>query len=198
MVAKNGFNKSWIIWGVLGLFVLYMLSAVNTIPALDEKVDAKWSDTLNQYKRRADLVPNLVNTVKGAADFEQETLENVIKARQQVTQINANNLLSNPEAFAQFEQAQSGLSSALSRLLVTVERYPQLTATQNFAALQSQLEGTENRIAVARRDYIDAVREFNTEIRTFPGVVLNMLYGLEKKPNFAQPESIQETPAVKF
>lgn len=174
---------------------------VNTIPTLEEQAKAAWSQVLNQYQRRADLIPNLVETVKGAAAFERETLEAVVQARSKVAQTQLPpDVVTNPEAFKQFEQNQSALSSALSRLLVVVERYPELKANQNFLALQSQLEGTENRIAVARRDYIEAVRLYNTEIRTFPGVIWKTILYSKAEPmqTFTVAEETKQAPQVKF
>ncbi len=158
-------------WLMLVL-ILSQLAAcgINNIPTFDERVKSSWAQVENQYQRRADLVPNLVATVKGYASHERETLSAVVEARAKVGSIQATgDLLNNPEALQRFEQAQSQLSSALQRLMVVVERYPDLKANQNFLSLQSQLEGTENRISVARRDYIAAVEHYNTEIRTFPG-----------------------------
>jgi LemA protein len=158
--------------GVMVAAVCLMLAAcgVNEIPRLDEEVGATWSQVENQYKRRADLIPNLVETVKGYAAQERETLTAVVEARSKVAQTQIPpDIITNRQALDQFEQNQAALTSALSRLLVVVERYPDLKSNQNFLSLQSQLEGTENRIAVARRDYIEAVRKYNTEIRTFPG-----------------------------
>jgi len=174
---------------------------VNTIPTLEEQAKAAWSQVQNQYQRRADLIPNLVETVKGAANFEKETLQAVIEARSKVAQTTLPpDVLTNPQAFKTFEQNQGALSSALSRLMVVVERYPDLKANQNFLALQSQIEGTENRIAVARRDYIEAVRKYNTELRTFPGRLWAMtLYsGNEPMQTFAAAEGAQTAPTVKF
>lgn len=143
---------------------------INNIPTYDEQVKATWAQVENQYQRRTDLIPNLVATVKGYAAHEQETLQAVVEARSRVGSLQAGpELLDNPQALQRFEQAQVQLGSALQRLLVVVERYPDLKANQNFLSLQSQLEGTENRIAVARRDYIAAIERYNTEIRTFPG-----------------------------
>ena len=163
---------------VISLLLLGSLAGcgVNNIPTYDEKVKADWAQVENQYQRRADLVPNLVATVKGYAAHETETLQAVTEARAKVgsMQVNAD-ILNNPQAMQQFEQAQSQLSGALSRLMVVVERYPDLKANQNFLALQSQLEGTENRISVARRDFIAAVATYNTEIRTFPGRIWHTL-----------------------
>ncbi len=156
---------------VLGLTLgLLVGCGVNNIPTFDEQVMATWAQVENQYQRRADLVPNLVSTVKGYAAHETETLQAVTDARAQIGSIQvSSDLLNNPQALQQFEAAQSQLSGALSRLLAVSENYPDLKASQNFLALQSQLEGTENRISVARRDYIAAVGQYNTEIRTFPG-----------------------------
>ncbi len=143
---------------------------INNIPTMDEQVKATWSQVENQYQRRADLVPNLVETVKGYAAQERETLTAVVEARAKVGSMQVDqSVIDDPQKLQQFEQAQAQLGSALQRLLVVVERYPDLKSNQNFLALQSQLEGTENRIAVARRDYIQAVERYNTEIRTFPG-----------------------------
>lgn len=174
---------------------------VNTIPTLEEQAKAAWSEVLNQYQRRSDLIPNLVETVKGAAAFEKETLQAVIEARSKATQTTLPaDIVNNPEAFKKFEQNQSALSSALSRLMVVVERYPDLKANQNFLALQSQLEGTENRITVARRDYIEAVRKYNTELKTFPGRLWAMtLYsGHEPMQTFNISDEAKEVPKIKF
>ncbi|HHS83944.1 MAG TPA: LemA family protein [Gammaproteobacteria bacterium] len=188
------------------LFIAVLLGAltgcgVNNIPTYDEAVNAAWSQVQNQYKRRADLVPNLVETVKGFAKQEKEVLTEVIEARAKATSMQLpKDVLSNPQAFQQFQQNQDALSSALARLMVVVERYPDLKSNQNFLALQSQLEGTENRIAVARRDYIQAVQQYNTELRTIPGRWwAALLYSDSKiRENFTQPESVQEPPQVQF
>ena len=175
---------------------------INNIPTYDEQVKAAWSQVENQYQRRADLVPNLVNTVKGFAAQERDVLVAVTEARAKVGSIQAGeDILNDPEKFKQFEQAQNQLGSALQRLMVVVERYPELKSNQNFLALQSQLEGTENRIAVARRDYIEAVRQYNTEIRTFPGRIWHsLLYSeLEPRENFeATTENAEQAPSVNF
>ncbi|MFM5113296.1 LemA family protein [Aeromonas hydrophila] len=169
---------------------------MNNIPTLDEQVKASWGQVENQYQRRADLVPNLVATVKGYASHEQETLKAVTDARARVGSLQ----VSDPAQLKEFEAAQNQLSGALSRLMVVVERYPELKADQQFLTLQAQLEGTENRISVARRDYIEAVRQFNTEIRTFPGVIWSkLLYSdLEAKPTFSAKPSADEAPKVSF
>jgi LemA protein len=189
--------------GVLMLFLAAALTGcgVNNIPTYEEQAKAAWSQVQNQYQRRADLIPNLVETVKGAANFEKETLQAVVEARSKVAQTTVPpNVLTNPEAFKTYEQNQAALSSALSRLLVVVERYPDLKANQNYLSLQSQLEGTENRIAVARRDYIDAVRRYNTELRTFPGRLWAMtLYaGSQPMQNFTVADDVMKAPTVKF
>lgn len=169
---------------------------MNNIPTLDEQVKASWGQVENQYQRRADLIPNLVATVKGYASHEQETLKAVTDARARVGSVQ----VSDPSQLKAFEAAQDQLSSALSRLMVVVERYPELKADQQFLTLQAQLEGTENRIAVARRDYIEAVRQFNTEIRTFPGVIWSkLLYSdLTAKPSFSAKPGADEAPKVSF
>ncbi len=188
---------------MFGLCLTLSGCGVNAVPTKDEAVTAAWAEVLNQYQRRADLVPNLVATVKGAADFERETLQAVVEARSKVAQMQIPpDILTNPGAFKQFQENQSALTSALSRLMVVVERYPQLTATQNFATLQAQLEGTENRITVARRDYILAVQSYNTEIRTLPGRIwVWLLYpDAQLKENFTveNPEALQTPPKVEF
>ena len=167
----------------------------------DEQVKASWSEVLNQYQRRADLVPNLVNTVKGFAAQEQQILVQVTEARSRVGSIQATpELINDAAAFAQFQQAQAGLSSALSRLLVVSENYPQLKSDANFRDLQAQLEGTENRIAVARNRYIKAVQTYNTLLRTFPNNLTAMLFSYQVKPNFAveNEKAIATPPAVNF
>ena len=175
---------------------------VNTIPTLDERVKSSWAQVENQYQRRADLIPNLVATVKGYAEQERETLIAVTEARAKVGSIQVDGkLIDNPEALGRFEAAQSQLGGALRRLMVVVEKYPDLKSNQNFLALQSQLEGTENRISVARRDYIGAVERFNTEIRTFPGRLWHsMLYAeLEARETYtATAEGADRAPAVEF
>jgi len=173
----------------------------NNIPRLDEQVKASWSEVLNQYKRRTDLVPNLVETVKGFAAQEKTVLTQVVEARAKASQMKLpDNILSNPQAFQQFQAAQGQLTGALGRLLVTVEKYPDLKSNQNFLALQSQLEGTENRIAVARRDYIAAVQAYNTELRTIPGRWYASLFypDAKVKETFTITAAEQETPKVKF
>src|SRR6202142_2661446 len=158
----------------------------NTLQTTDEQIKASWSEVLNQYQRRADLVPNLVNTVKGFAAQEQQVFIQVTEARAKVGSIQATpELINDPAAFPKFQQAQAGLSSALSRLLVVSENYPQLKSDANFRDLQAQLEGTENRITVARNRYIKSVQEYNTLIRTFPNNLRAMMFSYQVKPNFA-------------
>lgn len=192
----------WHWTSVLALVLLLSGCGVNNIPTYDEQVTSAWSQVENQYQRRADLIPNLVETVKGFAAQEQETLTAVVEARSKATSIQVDeSILENPEKLQQFQQAQGELSSALSRLMAVSERYPELKSNQNFLALQSQLEGTENRIAVARRDFIQAVERYNTELRTFPGKIWHsMLYSdLEPRANFeATTENADDAPAVDF
>ena len=173
----------------------------NQFQTLDEQVKAGWSEVLNQYQRRADLIPNIVATVKGEANFEQETLTKVIEARAKATSIQVTpETLNNPEAFNKFQQAQGELSSALSRLMVVVEQYPNLKANQGFQDLRVQLEGTENRITVARNRYIKAVQEYNVLARSFPSNLTAMVFSYAPKPNFAvQNEAqISAPPVVDF
>jgi LemA protein len=189
-------------WTVL-VALLCGLSAcdVNKFPRLDEQVKASWSEVLNQYQRRADLIPNLVETVKGYARQEQQVLTQVTEARAKATQTQLPaDILSNPQAFRQFEQNQAALGGALGRLLVVVEKYPELKSNQNFLTLQAQLEGTENRIAVARRDYIIAVQNYNTALRTIPDRwVAAFLYpDLKVRETFTIPQESQKAPQVKF
>ncbi len=189
---------------VVSLLLLATLSGcgINTIPTYDEQVKSSWGQVQNQYQRRADLIPNLVETVKGFAAQEKETLTAVVEARAKATSMQVSpELINNPEQLQQFEAAQQQLSGALSRLMVVVERYPDLKSNQNFLALQSQLEGTENRISVARRDYIAAVERYNTEIRTFPGRIWHSLMYSDlqiREVYEATSENAETAPAVKF
>lgn len=186
---------------VMLLSVLLAGCGINTIPTLDERAKAAWSEVLNQYQRRSDLIPNLVKTVKGFADQESKVLTDVVEARAKATQMQIpKDILTNKEAFDKFQDAQNSLSGALGRLLVVVERYPDLKSNQNFLALQSQLEGTENRIAIARRDYIAAVQDYNTELRTFPGRLWHMVLYSDLKPmqNFSVAEETTKAPKVEF
>ncbi|HET8543676.1 MAG TPA: LemA family protein [Pseudolabrys sp.] len=173
----------------------------NTIPTLEEQAKAKWSDVQNNYQRRADLIPNLVATVQGYAKQEREVLTSVIEARAKATSVRVDvSQLTDPEKIKQFQDAQNQLSGALGRLIAISENYPDLKSNQNFLALQSQLEGTENRIAVARRDYIEAVRAYNTELKTFPGILWASTFFRSNKPmaEFAASEDAAKPPQVKF
>lgn len=189
--------KIWVpIVIVLVLLAVWGVGGVNGLVRQDEEVNAAWAQVQNQYQRRMDLIPNLVSTVKGYAAHEKETLQAVIEARANATKVNVN--LDNAKEVQEYMNAQSGLSSALSRLLAVAENYPNLKANQNFLALQDQLEGTENRIAVARRDYIAVVKSFNQRVRTFPGVIWAMISGLGAKPTFDADQAAQKAPAVAF
>jgi LemA protein len=187
-----------------GLLVAGLMLAgcgINTIPTLQEQAKAAWSQVLNQYQRRADLIPNLVETVKGYAAQESKVLTDVVEARAKATQVQVPpDILTNPEAFQKFQDAQNNLTGALGRLLAIVENYPDLKSNQNFLALQSQLEGTENRIAVARQDYITAVKDYNTEIRTIPGRWWRAVLYPDAEPmqNFTIAEGTEKPPEVKF
>ena len=177
----------------------WIAGAYNRLVTLDEQVAAAWSEVENNYQRRMDLVPNLVETVKGVAGFEKETYVAVAEARAQAGKIQISpELLRDPQAFAAFEQAQGKLSTALSRLLVTIEKYPDLKANQSFQDLMTQLEGTENRIAVARKRFNDAVRAFNTRVRRFPGNIVAGMLGFDAKPYFKAQAGAAEAPKVKF
>jgi LemA protein len=187
----------------LGLVLATLLSGCgyNTFQSKDEATKAAWSEVVNQYQRRADLIPNLVNTVKGYASHEKETLEAVTKARAQATSFQITpEVLNNPAAFQKFQQVQGELSSALSRLMAVSENYPDLKANANFRDLQSQLEGTENRITVARQRYISAVQEYNVQVRSFPSNLTAMMFGYEVKPSFTveNEKAISTAPKVEF
>jgi LemA protein len=189
-----------ILWMVL-LATLLSGCGYNTFQTTDEQIKASWAEVLNQYQRRADLIPNLVNTVKGYAAQEKSVLLGVTEARAKVGSIQATpELINDPEAFAKFQAAQGQLTSALSRLLVVTENYPQLKSDQNFRDLQAQLEGTENRITVARNRYIQAVQAYNVAIRTFPSNLTAMLFGYKVKPSFTveNEKEISRPPAVDF
>ena len=178
-----------IVWGITGY---------NGLVSMDEGVQTKWADVETQYQRRADLIPNLVNTVKGYAAHESETLQAVVEARAKATSMNIDPSNMSAEQIANFQKAQDGVSSALGRLLVTVEKYPDLKANENFRELQAQLEGTENRISVARRDYNEAARKYNTSLRSFPKNILAGMFGFEKKAYFEAQEGSEQAPTVQF
>ena len=195
-------KKSWIVIGVIIVLALILYGSVknkyNRMVQMEQQVEAQWSNVENVYQRRADLIPNLVNTVKGYADHEQETLQKVIEARSKATSttINAGNL--SPEKLQQFQQSQSALSSALSRLMVVVERYPNLKANENFKQLQAQLEGTENRISVERRKFNEAARAYNTYIDQFPQRIYANLFDFEEKAYFEAEKGAEKAPEVNF
>jgi len=194
--------KTWMKW-LSFAFLASLLSACgyNDFQAKDEQVKAAWGEVVNQYQRRADLIPNLVNTVKGYASHEKETLESVTRARAAATSFQITpEVLNNPEAFSKFQQVQGELSGALSRLMAVAENYPQLKADTSFRDLQSQLEGTENRITVARQRYIQSVREYNVLARSFPTNLTAMMFNYEVKPSFTveNEKAISNAPAVNF
>lgn len=199
---KKGTLIALITVGVIVLFGLILAStgigSYNKLVTLEENVNEKWSQVENVYQRRADLIPNLVNTVKGYAKHERQTLTEVIEARSKATSVNVDPQNLNASSIKQFEEAQQGLKSALSRLMVVVERYPQLKASQNFRDLQAQLEGTENRIAVERRKFNQAARKYNTAIRKFPTNLIANMTGFEKKAYFESEEGAEEAPEVNF
>lgn len=204
-VYQNNDNKSGklpVVLFMLSLFLPLLAGCgFNTIPTNEEKAHAAWSEVLNQYQRRSDLIPNLVETVKGYAQHEQAVLTGVVEARAKATQTNIDaTMLNNPEAMQQFLNNQSNLTGALSRLMAVAENYPDLKANQNFLALQSQLEGTENRIAVARRDYIEAVRVYNTAIKTMPTIIWTWIWFRDAKPmpTFSIDEAAEKAPQVEF
>lgn len=192
--------------GILIVIAVVVIGAImwgtgvyNNFVGLEEQVTQSWSQVENQYQRRADLIPNLVNTVKGVADFEKETYTAVTEARAKVNQINMSpEMLSDPNAFQQFQSAQDGLSSALSRLLVTVENYPQLKANENFSQLQAQLEGTENRISVERKKFNEVVQKYNTAIRRVPGNIIAGFTGFTQKQYFKSVAGSEQAPKVQF
>lgn len=191
------------VFSLLTLMFALVLSGCgyNTIQTTDEQVKAAWAEVLNQYQRRADLVPNLVNVVKAEANFEQETLTQVVEARSKATSIQATpELINDPEAFNKFQQAQGELSGALSRLLLITENYPNLKANQGFRDLQTQLEGTENRITVARNRYIKSVQDYNVTVRSFPNNLTAMVMGYDVKPSFTveNEAAISKPPSVDF
>ncbi|WP_037316752.1 LemA family protein [Salegentibacter sp. Hel_I_6] len=195
--------KKWlipvIVIVVLGIIIYSLTAGVNnTAVELEEGVMKNWADVENSYQRRSDLIPNLVKTVEGSADFERGTLTDVIEARAKATSVNVDAGNLDPQQIQQFQEAQGGLSSALSRLLVSVERYPDIKSNQNFLQLQSQLEGTENRISVARNRYNEAVRQYNTYIRKFPNNIFAGMFGFERKPTFQAEEGAENAPDVEF
>ena len=192
-------KKSTIILiAVIAIAAIWGISAYNGLVKMDESVNTAWSNVENQYQRRADLIPNLVNTVKGYAAHEKETLEAVMAARSKATQmtIDADNLT--PEKLQEYQKVQGEIGSALGRLLAITENYPDLKANQNFMELQAQLEGTENRISVERRNFNEVARTYNTSIRTFPKSILAGMFGFDKRPYFEAEEGANNAPEVKF
>lgn len=191
--------KTLITLGVAAILVFLGVGKYNALVEQEQMVEQSWAQVENQYQRRADLIPNLVNTVKGATDFEQQTLTDVIEARSRATsiQVSANDL-NDPQKIQQFQQAQQQLSGALSRLLVTVEKYPELKANQNFRDLQVQLEGTENRIATERQRFNEAVQNYNTMVKRFPNNIFAGLFGFDQKAYFEADEGAEEVPEVNF
>ena len=183
---------------VLGVILIWGVTSYNGLVSAEENVSTAWSNVENQYQRRADLIPNLVNTVKGYAAHEQETLDAVVSARTRATQVVVDAEEMTPEKLQQFQKAQGEVGAALGRLLAITEAYPDLKANQNFLELQAQLEGTENRISVERRNFNDAARKFNTSIRTFPRNLIAGMCGFEKRPYFEAEESAAKAPEVKF
>ncbi|MEX0607820.1 MAG: LemA family protein [Balneolaceae bacterium] len=191
--------KYLIVLGIVALFFFYGVSVNNTLVDKQENVNSSWAQVENQYQRRADLVPNLVNTVRGAADFEQETLTQVIEARSRATSVSMNTGdLDDPQKFQQFQEAQSQLSGALSRLLVTVERYPELKANANFRDLQAQLEGTENRISTERMRFNEAAQDYNSTVRRFPASLIASVTGFDQKAYFQADQGAEQAPEVDF
>ena len=191
-------QSTYIILGLLAIAVISGCGSYNRMVEMDEALTGQWAQVETAYQRRGDLIPNLVNTVKGYADFEQETLTQVIEARAKATSVNINPENLDPAAIQQFQAAQDGLSSALSRLMVVVERYPDLKANQSFLDLQQQLESTENRIAVERRKFNDATRDYNTFIRRFPKNILASIFNFESKGYFEATEGSEVAPTVEF
>ncbi len=190
--------KKYAIWIVLGVLLLFGISSYNGLVGSRESVNKSWANVEAQYQRRSDLIPNLVSTVKGAAEFEKSTLEAVIEARSKATsvRIDPNNLT--PEKLQEFQQAQAQVGGALSRLLAVAESYPQLQAVGNFKELQSQLEGTENRINESRRQYNEAAQEYNASRAKFPRVIIASLFGFKERPYFDADKGAEKAPSVKF
>lgn len=192
-------HLKWIIpVGLIAIGVFMAIGFNNSAITLEQNAKTAWSDVETSYQRRSDLIPSLVNTVKGAANFEKSTLTEVVEARAKATSVNVDVDNLNPETIKKFQQAQGKVSSALSRLLVSVERYPQLTATQNFQNLQSQLEGTENRIATSRRRYNESVNKYNIKIKKFPNSMFAGWLGFEAMTRFQADEGAEKAPEVKF
>lgn len=190
--------KKYIPWIIVGLLVIWIIVKYNGIVSRDQSTKSTWADVESDYQRRMDLIPNLVNTVKGYADFEQETLTKVVEARSKATAVTVDPSKITPEQLAQFQQAQDNVSSALSRLLVVVEKYPDLKANEGFLNLQSQLEGTENRISVSRKRFNEAVQGYNAAILGFPSNMIANIFGFQEKAYFKSAEGADKAPEVKF
>lgn len=198
-MTKN--KKPFILIGIVALIILiggWLMKGYNGMVNEDENVNLQWGEVENQYQRRLDLIPNLVNVVKGYASHEKETLEGVIEARAKATQTTIDPSNMNEEQLANFQKAQDGLSGALNRLMVVVEKYPELKANENFLQLQAQLEGTENRITLARKDYNDAATIYNKEVRRFPNNMLAGIFGFSVRPQFKAQEGAESAPTVQF
>ncbi|MBO8130466.1 MAG: LemA family protein [Candidatus Marinimicrobia bacterium] len=196
---RSGRLNLLIIGVIIVFLIFYFIGGYNSLVRLEEEVNSAWAQVSNQYQRRADLIPNLVEVVKGYAKHERETFQAVTEARAKATQITLSpEILDNPEAFNKFQQVQGELSSALARLLAVAENYPQLKANENFLSLQAQLEGTENRIAVERRRFNEVVRRYNTRIRRFPTNIIAGLFGFERKAYFKAEQGAEKAPKVQF
>lgn len=196
---KNNKNMKWIIAAaVVAVLLLWGVGNYNGLVSMDEAVQGRWADVETQYQRRADLIPNLVNTVKGYATHEQKTLVDVMQARSQATQVKVDPANMTPEQMASYQKVQGEVSQALGRLLMVAENYPQLKANENFLELQSQLEGTENRINVARRDFNAVAKDYNTAIRRFPRSIIASICGFEKHNYFEAEAGAEKAPEVKF
>src|SRR5688572_29872817 len=190
--------RKYIIWGVIALLVIYLISLYNGLVSMRESVNKAWANVESQYQRRADLVPNLVSTVQGAADFEKSTLQAVVDARARATSIQIDPNKLTPEKLQEFQQAQGALSTAIGRLLAVAENYPQLKAVDAFRDLQSQLEGTENRITESRRQFNEVAQGYNTGIARFPKNIIAKLFGFPAKPYFESDKGSEKAPEVKF
>jgi LemA protein len=195
---SKGLITTLVIVGTILILVFWTFGSYNGLVDKQEAVEKDWGNVQNQYQRRADLIPNLVNTVKGYAEFERETLKEVIEARSKATSVTVDPTNLTPEKLAEFQQAQNGLSSALGRLLVVVEKYPDLKANENFLQLQAQLEGTENRITVARNRFNESANTYNASIRKFPAVIIAGMMGFERKGYFEASSQAQNAPKVEF
>jgi len=201
-LGKKEYSKKNVVWASVAavgiLFLLWLGSGYNGLVSSNQKVESSFATVQTQYQRRADLIPNLVSTVKGAADFEQETLNQVVEARAKATQITIDPSKATPEQLQAYQNAQGELSQALGRLLAIAENYPQLTATKGFQDLQVQLEGTENRIQTSRADYNEVLRSYNTKVKRFPTLILANLFNFEEKPYFEAAEGAENAPSVQF